>query len=188
MHTSVHTHHNVSLYLFQITRRYAEFSAALVSINQSHPDDQVDQCLSSLQGEVENFILRMAAEFPQRREQLVFLINNYDMMLSVLTVSFLWPGFIPSLGSFPFPIPCSWLFNVALQGQDYKLLKDLDFIIIWMILYIIVLFFTYDKAFLFCRSELPRSQRNQKVSKVFFMRELRNSLMRYMYILVHMYR
>jgi hypothetical protein len=58
-----------------------------VSINQSHPEDQVDQCLSSLQGEVENFILRMAAEFPQRREQLVFLVNNYDMMLSVITVS-----------------------------------------------------------------------------------------------------
>ena len=28
----------------------------------------------------------MAAEFPQRKEQLVFLINNYDMMLSVLMV------------------------------------------------------------------------------------------------------
>ena len=94
----------------QITRRYAEFSAALVSINQSHPEDQVcpipipqqlhswfhpipplvpfqvDQCLSALQGEVENFILRMAAEFPHRKEQLVFLINNYDMLLSVLSV------------------------------------------------------------------------------------------------------
>ncbi|XP_064474251.1 vacuolar protein sorting-associated protein 52 homolog isoform X2 [Ornithodoros turicata] len=35
-------------------------------------------------GEVENFILRMAAEFPGRKEQLIFLINNYDMMLSVL--------------------------------------------------------------------------------------------------------
>ena len=57
-----------------------------MSINQSHPEDQGDQCLSSLQGEVENFILRMATEFPQRREQLVFLINNYDMMLSVITV------------------------------------------------------------------------------------------------------
>ena len=73
--------------MFQVTRHYAEFSAALVSINQSHPDDQVDQCLSSLQGEVENFILRMAMEFPQRREQLIFLINNYDMMLSVLMVT-----------------------------------------------------------------------------------------------------
>jgi len=29
----------------------------------------------------------MAAEFPQRKEQLVFLINNYDMMLAVIVVS-----------------------------------------------------------------------------------------------------
>jgi len=38
--------------------------------------------------EVENFILRMAAEFPQRKEQLVFLINNYDMMLAVIVVRY----------------------------------------------------------------------------------------------------
>ena len=47
---------------------------------------QVLKCLATLQIEVENFALRMAAEFPQRREQLVFLINNYDMMLGVLMV------------------------------------------------------------------------------------------------------
>ncbi len=57
-----------------------------MGINQSHPDDQVDQALSALQGEVENFVLRMAAEFPQRKEQLIFLINNYDMLLAVLAV------------------------------------------------------------------------------------------------------
>ena len=28
----------------------------------------------------------MAAEFPDRKQQLVFLINNYDMMLGVITV------------------------------------------------------------------------------------------------------
>lgn len=39
------------------------------------------------QVEVENFVLKMAAEFPSRRDQLIFLINNYDMMLSVLMVS-----------------------------------------------------------------------------------------------------
>lgn len=39
-----------------------------------------------LQVEVENFVLKMAAEFPSRRDQLIFLINNYDMMLSVLMV------------------------------------------------------------------------------------------------------
>lgn len=49
-------------------------------------DVQVDRSLSALQSEVENFILRMAAEFPGRKEQLIFLINNYDMMLGVLTV------------------------------------------------------------------------------------------------------
>ena len=49
---------------------------------------QVDRCLSALQTEVENFVLRMAAEFPNRKEQLIFLINNYDMMLAVLSVSY----------------------------------------------------------------------------------------------------
>lgn len=39
-----------------------------------------------VQVEVENFVLKMAAEFPSRRDQLIFLINNYDMMLSVLMV------------------------------------------------------------------------------------------------------
>ncbi|XP_056012756.1 vacuolar protein sorting-associated protein 52 homolog isoform X4 [Ostrea edulis] len=67
-----------------ITRRYAEFSAAIVGINQSFPDDRVLHNLEQLQTEVENFILKMAAEFPLRKEQLIFLINNYDMMLGVL--------------------------------------------------------------------------------------------------------
>ena len=30
-----------------------------------------------------NFIFKMAAQFPERKEQLIFLINNYDMMISV---------------------------------------------------------------------------------------------------------
>jgi len=75
-----------SSFNWQITRRYAEFSAALVGLNESFSSDRVNQLLSQLQNEVENFILRMAAEFPQRKEQLVFLINNYDMMLAVIVV------------------------------------------------------------------------------------------------------
>eukprot|EP00794_Sanderia_malayensis_P015923 gene15923-17524_t len=67
-----------------ITRRYAEFSAAINSLNESFPDDRVSKSLGLLQNEVENFILRRAAEFVNRKEQLVFLINNYDMMLQVL--------------------------------------------------------------------------------------------------------
>ncbi|KAG2469315.1 VPS52 protein, partial [Polypterus senegalus] len=67
-----------------ITRRYAEFSSAIVSINQTFPSEKTNALLGQLQVEVENFVLRMAAEFPSRKEQLIFLINNYDMMLSVL--------------------------------------------------------------------------------------------------------
>ena len=37
--------------------------------------------------EVENLILRMAAEFQHRKEQLIFLINNYDHMMTINFVS-----------------------------------------------------------------------------------------------------
>ncbi|NXN13045.1 VPS52 protein, partial [Indicator maculatus] len=67
-----------------ITRRYAEFSSAIVSINQTFPNEKVNALLGQLQVEVENFVLRVAAEFSSRKEQLIFLINNYDMMLGVL--------------------------------------------------------------------------------------------------------
>ncbi|XP_037080746.1 vacuolar protein sorting-associated protein 52 homolog [Pollicipes pollicipes] len=67
-----------------ITRRYAEFSAALVGINESFPSERVNRLLAQLQAELENFILRLAAEFSRRKEQLIFLINNYDMMLGVI--------------------------------------------------------------------------------------------------------
>lgn len=67
-----------------ITRRYAEFSAAIVGINETAPNRLVDQVLEEMQVEVQNFILRMAACFSARKDQLIFLINNYDMMLSVI--------------------------------------------------------------------------------------------------------
>lgn len=74
------------IHMVQITRRYAEFSAALVGISESFPSELVNQLLAALQEEVECFILRMAAVFPQRKEQLIFLINNYDMVLGILMV------------------------------------------------------------------------------------------------------
>ncbi|KAK3087387.1 hypothetical protein FSP39_005256 [Pinctada imbricata] len=51
-----------------ITRRYAEFCAAIVGINQSYPDDRVDRLLGQLQTEVENFILKMACRIPTSKE------------------------------------------------------------------------------------------------------------------------
>ncbi|XP_014817212.1 PREDICTED: LOW QUALITY PROTEIN: vacuolar protein sorting-associated protein 52 homolog [Calidris pugnax] len=57
---------------------------AIVSINQTFPNEKTHALLGQLQVEVENFVLRVAAEFSSRKEQLIFLINNYDMMLGVL--------------------------------------------------------------------------------------------------------
>lgn len=67
-----------------ITRRYAEFSAALVGISESYPNELINRLLSELQEEVELFILKMAANFSKRKDQLIFLINNYDMILSII--------------------------------------------------------------------------------------------------------
>lgn len=74
----------IYLSIFQITRRYAEFSAAIVGISEHFPNVLVSQLLLELQNEVEYFILRMAAIFQTRKEQLIYLINNYDLVLGIL--------------------------------------------------------------------------------------------------------
>ncbi|KAG8039551.1 hypothetical protein G9C98_008194 [Cotesia typhae] len=67
----------------QVTRRYAEFSAAVVSISEGFPCEGVIQLLAELREAVQCFLLRMAAIFPNRTQQLLFLINNYDLVLGV---------------------------------------------------------------------------------------------------------
>jgi hypothetical protein len=67
-----------------ITRRYAEFSASIMTINDTFPDERVSLLLGVLQNEVENLILKMASHFHNPKEQLIFIINNYDMILGVL--------------------------------------------------------------------------------------------------------
>lgn len=71
----------------QITRRYAELSAAIISIDSSYPNELVTKLLAELLEEVQCFILKMAGVFNGRKEQLIFLINNYDLVLSIITVS-----------------------------------------------------------------------------------------------------
>ncbi|XP_024872345.1 vacuolar protein sorting-associated protein 52 homolog [Temnothorax curvispinosus] len=67
-----------------ITRRYAEFSAAIVSVVETFPCEGTTQLLAELRETVQCFLLRMASIFPTRTQQLVFLINNYDLILRVL--------------------------------------------------------------------------------------------------------
>ncbi|CAF0788840.1 unnamed protein product, partial [Didymodactylos carnosus] len=67
-----------------IVRRYAEFSGAVTKLNEEFTNEKISTLMTRLQAEILNLILRMAGEFPQRKEQLIFIINNYDIMLSVL--------------------------------------------------------------------------------------------------------
>lgn len=74
---------NVDTLPHSVTRRYAEFASAISSINDTYPDERITLLLAELQNEVKNFILRTAAIFGQPREQQIFMINNYDHILSV---------------------------------------------------------------------------------------------------------
>ena len=79
-----------------MTRRYAEFSAAFVGVNEGavglSPESKLVNLLSDMQLEIENFILKMASAFQQRKEQLIFVINNYDVILSILMVRVFFSG------------------------------------------------------------------------------------------------
>ena len=68
-------------------RRYAELSAAFVSVNEHCSDDTFHRLLSDMHMEIDHFILRLSSVFLQRKEQLIFAINNYDLILSVMGVS-----------------------------------------------------------------------------------------------------
>ncbi|KAK7576041.1 hypothetical protein V9T40_012327 [Parthenolecanium corni] len=68
-----------------ITRRYAELSAAIISIDSSYPNELVTKLLAELLEEVTLFIMKMASVFSGRKEQLIFLINNYDLALNIIT-------------------------------------------------------------------------------------------------------
>jgi len=75
-----------------VTRRYAEFSASFIGVNEGvvtasgGPEAKLINLLSEMQLEIENFILKMASAFQQsRKEQLIFVINNYDVVLSILS-------------------------------------------------------------------------------------------------------
>ena len=76
--------------LDQVTRRYAEFAAGLLSIGDSTTaapiNERINRLLSDMQQEVEHFILKMTSMFDGRKNQLIFLINNYDMILNIISV------------------------------------------------------------------------------------------------------
>ncbi|KAL2914393.1 Vacuolar protein sorting-associated protein 52 [Polyrhizophydium stewartii] len=68
-----------------IMRRYAEFSASILTLNQGYDDALLVNSLSRLRGEVLILLNKMAGEFPNRKLRSVFLINNIDLVVSTLS-------------------------------------------------------------------------------------------------------
>lgn len=70
----------------QITRRYSELSSGLALVDAGFPQERLRKSLHWLQDEMDQNLIRMAGVFQDRTRQLVFLINNYDLILSVHSV------------------------------------------------------------------------------------------------------
>ncbi|KRX96316.1 Vacuolar protein sorting-associated protein 52 -like protein [Trichinella pseudospiralis] len=68
----------------KIIRRYGEFFAALTAVNADLPDEKLQQYLYRLENEVAHLLARAMHEFKSIRERTIFLINNYDLIVSVL--------------------------------------------------------------------------------------------------------
>lgn len=59
----------------------------MVGVSEGFPCEGATQLLAELREAVQYFLLKMAAVFAQRMQQLIFLINNYDLVLNVLMVN-----------------------------------------------------------------------------------------------------
>ncbi|XP_009779058.1 vacuolar protein sorting-associated protein 52 A-like isoform X1 [Nicotiana sylvestris] len=67
-----------------VIRRYAEFTASLIHLNVEYGDGQLELNLERLRMAVDDLLVKLAQMFAKQKQQTVFLINNYDMTISVL--------------------------------------------------------------------------------------------------------
>lgn len=66
-----------------IVRRYAEFAASILALNQGYDDTNVVYSLGRMRAELEVLCGKMASEFPIKKQGLTFWINNIDLCLSI---------------------------------------------------------------------------------------------------------
>jgi hypothetical protein len=69
-----------------ITRRYYEISVSLLLLNNGYEDASLTSSLIRLRTEFENLVDRLAHEFTDARQRTIFLINNYDLIVSLMAV------------------------------------------------------------------------------------------------------
>lgn len=69
-----------------ITRRYYEISVSLLLLNDGYEDASLASSLLRLRTEFEHLVDRLAHEFTDARQRTIFLINNYDLIVSLMAV------------------------------------------------------------------------------------------------------
>ena len=74
----------VDIHPHYVTRRYAEFASSILLLNEGYHDHLLENSLGRLRVEVESLVGRLAADFQDRKKKLTFLINNYDLVISIL--------------------------------------------------------------------------------------------------------
>lgn len=67
-----------------VMRRYAEFTASLLQLNVNYGDGQLELNMERLRVAVDDLLVKLARMFSRPKQQTIFLINNYDMILAVL--------------------------------------------------------------------------------------------------------
>lgn len=67
-----------------VMRRYAEFTSSLIHLNVGYGDGQLELNLERLRMAVDDLLIKLAKTFSKPKQQIVFLINNYDMTIAVL--------------------------------------------------------------------------------------------------------
>lgn len=73
-----------------ITRRYYEMSVSLLLLNHGYEDASLTSSFVRLRSEFENLINRLSHEFSDSKLRTIFLINNYDLIVSLMAVILLF--------------------------------------------------------------------------------------------------
>eukprot|EP00013_Stygamoeba_regulata_P006385 CAMPEP_0177632782 /NCGR_PEP_ID=MMETSP0447-20121125/2488_1 /TAXON_ID=0 /ORGANISM="Stygamoeba regulata, Strain BSH-02190019" /LENGTH=791 /DNA_ID=CAMNT_0019134399 /DNA_START=55 /DNA_END=2430 /DNA_ORIENTATION=+ len=67
-----------------VTRRYADFASAMHVCNVTYKDGRLQKATNSLRALQEKLLLALCKSLPNEKTKIVFLINNYDHILTVM--------------------------------------------------------------------------------------------------------
>ncbi|KAJ8604162.1 hypothetical protein CTAYLR_008571 [Chrysophaeum taylorii] len=66
-----------------VARRYAELAATVLALYPAGDDHGARRAIADLRGEILDLLKRVAASFKSDKDRLVFLVNNYDLILTI---------------------------------------------------------------------------------------------------------